>query len=711
MAGLNQVLLAIMMAIVVFAAVKGGGGPIAQAFENTAEIFGLDIGKPRIGSFTAVPVDSDGDNKFEMKFDVSIAGNKKDVILEIYESKASDAKEPDGSPAKVLKAPDPKFGPDDRIYTSEDTADKLVELAKTGVFSITCPTEEGCRSKVLKKPRSEFKPDWYKFSAVLKKKGKTVFQSDALVGFYDEAYVELLDKSLPGCNDDWGNCNVVQCKKKVINSNLFSGAGAPLETRRQSGLLREVSEDFRDEKELAEPGFKGRSNCGEVGDALGKVIKDDKDISASFFVLNGCSDKDVDDLNIKVARIRMLENAFQETGNVVNSEDKYKNYFNRLDDWKEEANKLTMSCTRTWDRFTTIKPKGALSEVARLGWHRIPETGGFDEWKNKVNTELDRVLRDELDPAIVNLRTEVGLSKAIALTWGALGYGNIDHYEVEHCWRKYARDRHFVSDAGGVELGGEESSCYPVDKRPSDVKFAIVPAGAPAGMHSFMLKAVKKDGGEITKELKAGFFVNNYIELYKGAYGYPNYKDKSKKGIITVCVRSPYATKDDNCDNDPNPDWGNLAECDISCDVFEKKRSAFRLKQVSNNDILFKDDVVVRVEAFDNWRKDKSTSCEYKKENAGFNTYNLELDGCSPEEVSQLYDALVRKAYPAEPWPGFYSCTPKKTGSEWEANWQKTNLNKFDVNHETVCKAKGELAKSLGNSNSKGGLEWAYFAS
>lgn len=409
-----------------------------------------------------------------------------------------------------------------------------------------------------------------------------------------------------------------------------------------------------------------------------------------------------------IVRARLLETAYSASGNTIVSEDKYIGQLDKLDAWKKTAVKYTMSCAVPLNRFITTDPKGAYSEFEKLGWQRFPETGGFNEWENKVNAELDRVLRDELNPAIANLRAEVSPSKAIALKWDVIGYGNIDHYEVEHCWRKYARDKHFVSDAGDVELAGEESLCDPVNKRPNDVNFAIVPAGAPAGMHSFVLKAVKKGGGEITEELKVGFFVNDYIELYKGVYGYPNYKDKSKRGIITVCVRKPGATKDDNCDNDPNPKDGNLAECDKACDVFEEKRSAFKLNKVPIGGAPFDPKAVIRDEVFEDWKKGKTTSCEYKKTDAGQNTRDWELVGCSPEDVSQLYEALVKKAYPSEPWAGFYSCTPRKTDSVWEVNWQKTNLNKFDVNHEPVCKDKGELAKSLGNSNR---LNWVYFAS
>lgn len=197
--------------------------------------------------------------------------------------------------------------------------------------------------------------------------------------FYTEEYVEMLNKQIGGCFDDFGNCNVIECKKQIINF-YFLNPQAPGALQLRKDLVVEISEEFRKER-----GYNLPNKCGTFESVYrGKI---------NFFKSDECTDKDIDDLNIKVARARLLESAFESTGQAVKSENDYKKWIDLLDLWKKEAIDITMSCTKTWNVATTIKPKGAFSEMEKLGWTKV---GSFDKQEGKIKAELDRVLKDKL---------------------------------------------------------------------------------------------------------------------------------------------------------------------------------------------------------------------------------------------------------------------------------------------------------------------------
>lgn len=369
-------LLAIVLIAVVILFVAPAKHLIASTADNTLKVFGIDIGKPSIASFTAT-LSSDGG----VLFSVSIGGNRNDVVLEIYWAKASEDKA-----ATVLEAPNANYSSDHLVYTS--STDEV-----EAVFSVECPGQDKCCRIKSVQPNcitAKLAPDWYRFSAVLKKKEKTVDVKDALLGVYTESYVELLNKPITGCKDsEFWNCNVIECKKELINTNLLDPLNI-LEFRRDSGILWKISKEFTDEK-ATEPGFDVASNCGKVGDVFGNVITNTKDRKAQYFVLTGCRDKDIDDLNVKVARVRMLESAYEDTGQTVKSEAQYKDpkYTGRISFWVDQAVRMTMSCTRPlgWSNA----PKGAYSQLAKLGWVPWPPTGDFAVWKQRAIDVLSAI--------------------------------------------------------------------------------------------------------------------------------------------------------------------------------------------------------------------------------------------------------------------------------------------------------------------------------
>ncbi|MEK6853960.1 MAG: hypothetical protein AABX60_01375, partial [Nanoarchaeota archaeon] len=81
---------AIMLAVVIIS-LTVAKEPIVHASENTAKVFGIDIGKPKIGSFTASLADTASPAEVgqarDMNFKLSIAGNTADTVLEVYQSK------------------------------------------------------------------------------------------------------------------------------------------------------------------------------------------------------------------------------------------------------------------------------------------------------------------------------------------------------------------------------------------------------------------------------------------------------------------------------------------------------------------------------------------------------------------------------------------------------------------------------------------------
>ncbi|MEK6837530.1 MAG: hypothetical protein AABX69_02670, partial [Nanoarchaeota archaeon] len=206
---------AIMLAVVIIS-LTVAKEPIVHASENTAKVFGIDIGKPKIGSFTASLADTaspaEAGQARDMNFKLSIAGNTADTVLEVYQSK-------DQENLAELTAPD---------YPLFDTKHMVLKLCgkgvsetycppdalKSGVLMVTCPKMDDAKGCL--KVSETYKPGWYRFAAVLRKGGKTVYQSETKAGFYNEEYLEGLHQRIPNCDE----CDVRECKRIQLKELL-----------------------------------------------------------------------------------------------------------------------------------------------------------------------------------------------------------------------------------------------------------------------------------------------------------------------------------------------------------------------------------------------------------------------------------------------------------------------------------------------------------
>lgn len=201
---------AVIMAIVAFVALKIAGGPIANAFWDATNAAGIPLGDPKIGSFSATPVE--GGN---VAFTLSLGGNYHNAVLEIFQSKASDTD-------AELKEPTPSYAISNLVYTSK-TSGGAQKLEKK--LTLKCPDGSECTCKTTKiQPvcPENFKPGLYKFSAVVKKKGETQAKQvkHFTLGFYNDDYLELFDKPVKDCEGNPYNCDVIECKRVKLGKDL-----------------------------------------------------------------------------------------------------------------------------------------------------------------------------------------------------------------------------------------------------------------------------------------------------------------------------------------------------------------------------------------------------------------------------------------------------------------------------------------------------------
>src|SRR3989344_2140775 len=244
MVAFSQLLALVVLLLVVLFAAGPPSNIIVKTAQNTAKIFGLEIGPPSIASFTATKSNNDG-----VHFKLAIGGNKENYVLEIYKAAASEDrnKQPPATPATVLKAPDAVIHDLAHLVYTSDT-DKPVAIP-----DIVCPGDDECCRKKMVQPNcieEKLAPDWYKFSACLKKKGSDVCvdQQDVTLGLYTEDYVEFLNLPIDGCKDTafdgstFGNCNVIECKKKLINKDLNDPQQIASGIRK--ALVAEISQEF-----------------------------------------------------------------------------------------------------------------------------------------------------------------------------------------------------------------------------------------------------------------------------------------------------------------------------------------------------------------------------------------------------------------------------------------------------------------------------------
>lgn len=640
----NQLITAAIVGFVVISALWGGKG-IAHAADKISDITGIDIGSPALRSFTATP-----DGNGNMTFQLSLGGGKSDVELLIYQRYEE-------SPEKELDVPDLK---EDAVYKliASGTGAKLVDVMQNGVVKQTCPKEgqsKGCQTE------KKYELGGYRFVAVLKKKGKVVDGRGTVTGFYDENYVEMLHKPVFGCEDPYfQDCNVIECKKELINKDLLlaSGSAFQLELRGQSGILRKISDEFRNEK-----GFGPSNDCGKAGDAWGNVVSNDEGGKALHFVLKGCSDKDIDDLNIKVVRARLLESV--KNANGVTSEDEYSKSLAQLDRSKEQSVEMTLSCTMPLSLLGVPTPKGAKGALKSLGWQLVSLDGKTDIWEGRINAELDRVLNSKLRPGIFDAVADTNNDGQLALGWKMpIGKDALTQYQLKLFHSSAAlgvklTDVKKLADAKKIQLA---EIALPQQPAKGEVFFKYPAAmgltSAQMGAYWFELTAFDSQGESSKAESHKGVYDINYVELYRDV------KDASDA-------------------------------CGSGCDVAGKKESAL------GNDEIWQ---YTRT-AFDKLKKDFQGICllEPKKKR------QERISGCLPREVDLLYRDAVT-AYVAD----LLSKTPEaiqpgKTAADllkfdcWKETWMDSYQKQYlDTGIKAVCYAKSDLKKSLD------GFNWDY---
>ncbi len=505
---INQIIMAALAVAVVIAALWGGKG-IAHGADKIIDLVGIPIGSPSIRSFTATP-----DGNGNMQFHLSLAHITNDIELLIYQLYTP-------TPDKDLDNMAPHYKSENIVFdllpdTTTEAGQKLGEELVNGVINKLCPPDasgtkgmNGCDASIT------FKPGGYKFVAGLRKRDESAFidSKDAITGFYDENYVEMLNTPVFGCSDDYfGNCNVIACKKELVNKDLL-GASNLLEVRRTSGVLRKISNEFR-----AEKGFSASNDCGKIGNTpLTPVLNNRNNVGDSFFVLEDCSNKDIDDLNIKVVRARLLEAAFEGSIQSIDSEDKYVEGLDRLDFWKKQAVGMTMSCTDGW----MPAPKGANGALQSLGWQFVSPDGKTDVWKDKINTELNRVLDSLLKPVIIDPVAGTNKDNQLELAWKLpVGKDALTQYQLKLSHSSAALDKE-LKDANKLVLPTDKKIQDVAVQQPgkSDLLFKYPDAGsltsAQMGAYWFELAAFDSQGESSKVDLHTGMYDNNYIELYR----------------------------------------------------------------------------------------------------------------------------------------------------------------------------------------------------
>ncbi|MBI2175827.1 hypothetical protein HYU40_00570 [Candidatus Woesearchaeota archaeon] len=662
----GQLITAAIVAVVVFFSVQAGGNFIAHAADKISDITGIPPGQPSIKVFTATP-----DGNGNMRFQLSLGSSTSDVGLQIYQLYTP-------APDKDLANTAPDFKKENMIFDlipdSEKTGQKLTDELKNGVINPLCPQDatnsegkftagkNGCESS------SPYKPGGYRFDAVLKKDGKTVDNRNTISGFYDESYVEMLNKPVFGCDDpDFGNCNVMECKKVLINKNQFDSF---LTVRRESGVLRSISIEFRNEK-----GFNAANDCGKVGDFSGNVLNNnDQDSRAANFVLKGCSDKDMDDLNIKVARARLLEAAFEYSVQKIDSEDKYVTDLANLDSWKKEAVTMTMSCTK--GRLPAPAPKGAYVALQSLGWQFVPIGETPKVWQGRVNAELDKVIGN-LRPVITDAVAGIN-SGQIALTWTLLPPNSkaITSYRLElfhtatainNEW-SVAKDLVYINEKYQITRLATKVA-LPDQPAITDSSYRYPKIGGLSpdqmGTYWLVLTAFDAAGQSSSKEAKIGVYDNRFIEYYRD---FP----PNDKGLPKI---------DDACGS--------------GCDVAGKKESALGNKNLG---------AYTRA-AFYMHKGEFNKACYLEPQQGGA----AKIVGCVPSEVDLLYREVVTayvESLPPEAIQFGKTAADLLKFDCWTETWMDNYQTRYvDTGIKAVCDAKNKLKQTLD------GFHWGYMGS
>ncbi len=531
---LGQLITAALVVFVVIAVLWGGKG-IAHAGDKISDLVGFPLGPPSIRSFTATP-----DGKGNMEFKLSLAHSTSDTELLIYQLYTP-------TPDKDLNNMAPDYTEKNVVFdllpdTTTEAGQKLGEELENGVIKRACPKDvdktpgkHGCTSSLT------YQPGGYKFVAVLMKRGEStsVDSKDVITGFYDENYVEMLNTPVFGCEDsNFQNCNVIECKKKLINVDLNDPFLVARDVRKP--IVAEISNEFKTK----------RPGCGDYQDVV------------ETFKLNvdGCTKEEVDELNIQMVRARLLESAFEYSTQSIRSEDEYVTNLGKLklDFWKEQAVRMTMSCTTSLGGLKT--PKGAHGLLQSLGWQFVPIGETPKIWKGRVNTELNRILDSLLKPVIIDAVAGTNKDNQLELAWKLpVGKDSLTQYQLKLFHSSAALDEG-LTDAKEQEADKKIKLTDVAVQQPgkSDLLFKYPDAGslASAQMGSYWFELATFVGqNEISKvDVHTGMYDNNYIELYRDLIGVDDACDSNcdvlgkKEAALGSDKLGLCRPSDENCD-------------------------------------------------------------------------------------------------------------------------------------------------------------------
>ncbi len=331
----------VIIVVLIFSDVAPGTSRKAYAFFE--DKFGYE--EPSIGYFT-VAVDAKDNTQFAVKY--GILGNYGDVekvVVSRGYSNDIDVLPSNGNRVKVDSLSLKK----DNVLTILKDSDGSPPLPKIKI-------EE-------KREGKEFgRTGWHEFTIEVELSNADVDSKDVLLGLYDEEYVETLDTPIKGCgNDFFKGCNVIECKKALMERDLTATLGT------QKDITRIFNEDIKPE------------SC----------VKSE---SSTFKKFEVCDKNRIDELNTKFARIRLLKIINEKEGTGFEAE--YYKYAAKLEGYKRLAVEQSLQCSHGMkDSFD-----GVYAFLDKNGWQRLPTGSKLKEWEGKIMDNLNKKLDSATGP-------------------------------------------------------------------------------------------------------------------------------------------------------------------------------------------------------------------------------------------------------------------------------------------------------------------------
>ena len=529
---------------------------------------------------------------------------------------------------------------------------------------------------------------------------------------YDENYLEMHDSEAGFCSPaeivtllrpqkyvryDNKQCNVIECKRNdlILEDNwatFVSNEGLPPIPQHYYGsyacsdAAMEIIEKVADEFRYGGPRINA-NNCGAY--SFTQSVPGDTGIVTRKVRLltDGCSNAQIDELSKRMVRVNLMRDVCEVSLTkspssgfpVITSEEDYGLLsYDEFTSAVESAVGKTQACVHEYthtftDQYVTTSAyiKGAKKYFDGSGGGFIQIGEEFGERERAVREELSRVL----PPNIGDLKVE-SVNGKLAVTFYYINSDKIQSGSIRVCRSLHAIDPEFVTTPQGLNVIGTGTDCTTHTFSPGqNVGKANIELNSftyEPGLYdvSITIKPENPLHPEITRRAKGGIYNSEYLEKYGGVQAYTNKEDKSGDyGWITVCVEDPKKEgilDNDECDNGKGD--RNLAECNEDCDVIGKKLNVLKTNAPSNKQDWWPPDKeenghLVRRLLLEKWNQDHENSeCRFEwfKDDRGPSPTNplgrdkhyYILKNCKPEEVDELYNLLLNKAY-----DGLYDCT------------------------------------------------------